>query len=92
MPLSNEDLYHWGSLLNNCLFSYSSDILNDTSTILGLFIDDRLIYAIEIRNNRIVQASSSHNASLDKSVREKIDRWHKEVYLKNVIGSFIKAS
>lgn len=92
LPLSNKDLYDWGCLLHNCLFSYSSRISNNNSTILGLFIDDKLMYAIEIRNNIIVQASSSHNASLDKSVREKIDRWHKEVYLKNVIGFFAKVS
>jgi len=88
LPFNNEDLYHWGSLLHNCLFSYSKHISNNTSTIFGLFIDDKLMYAIEIRKNKIVQSSASHNKSLDNSVKEKIDRWHKKVYLPANMGSF----
>jgi len=81
LPLNNEELYNWGGLLHNCLFSYSHHISNNRSTIFGLFIDDMFRYVIEIQKNRIVQVSAAYNKPLDEAVRGKIDRWYKEVYL-----------
>lgn len=87
LPLNSQMLYDWGGILNNCLFSYSSRILKCDSTIFGLFVEKKLCYAIEIRNHKIVQASARFNRSLNKSEREKVDRWHKEVYLKSMMKS-----
>jgi hypothetical protein len=92
LPRSNKELYSWGGLLHNCLFSYDRSILNHRSTIFGLFIDRQLMYAIEIRKNKIVQASTTYNKHLDNSVREKIDRWYKEVYMPSIMGFVSQAS
>ena len=81
LPFNNEVLYEWGTLLHNCIFSYSQSLLNGTSTIFGLFIDGRLTYAIEIKNHKIVQASASHNKTLNLLERRKIDQWYKSIYL-----------
>jgi len=92
LPPNNDTLYEWGALLHNCLFSYSNSVFEGVTIIFGIFIDNDLIYAIEIRNNIIVQASSNYNRTLTTIEREKIDRWHKKVYLPMVMKVLNKTS
>jgi hypothetical protein len=92
LPLNSQTLYEWGSLLHNCLFSYRRHIVYNASIVFGLFVDDKLTYALEIRRNVIVQVSSAYNKSITKLEREKIDRWHKEIYLPMVMKVGNKAS
>jgi hypothetical protein len=81
LPLNNQELYLWGKQLHNCLFMLSSHIMSEQSTVFGLFVDNKLTYAIEIKNHKIIQASSSHNRTLDKTTQAKIDRWYKDIYM-----------
>ncbi|CAA6807887.1 MAG: Unknown protein [uncultured Sulfurovum sp.] len=83
LPKNNKELYKWGELLHNCLSSYSKSVLNGHKIIFALFIENQLTYAIELRNHKIVQMAAIFNSKIIKSERAKIDRWHKEVYLKN---------
>jgi hypothetical protein len=92
LPLNSQTLYEWGRLLHNCLFSYRHHIVNNASIIFGLFVDGKLTYALEIRRNVIVQVSSAYNKSITNLEREKIDRWHKNIYLKMVMQGVNKAS
>jgi hypothetical protein len=88
LPLKNQTLYEWGGVLHNCISSYMYKISKGESTIFGLFVEKKLTYAIELRVNKIVQASGVYNGRLSTEEREKIERWHKEVYLKNLMNSF----
>ena len=88
LPLNFQELYEWGSILHNCIFSYKNSILNGKSTIFGLFINKQLTYALEIRNDKIIQVSAPYNQTLSKLEREKVVRWHKEVYMKNLMRLF----
>ena len=88
LPHSRKQLHKWGEILHNCIFSYFDRIEMGKSTIFGIFIDGNLTYAIELStSHNIIQATSSYNQSIPKGDRKKIDRWHKEVYLKNLVQS-----
>lgn len=88
LPIDSNELYKWGTTLHNCLFTYGDSILSGKSTVFGIFIDNDLTYALEIRNNKIVQLSATCNKTLSKSERDKVKRWHKEVYMVNVMKLF----
>ena len=88
LPLDFQELYEWGSILHNCIFSYKNSIFNGKSTIFGLFVNENLTYAVEIRNNKIVQLSAPYNQKLSNLEKDKVERWHKEVYMKNLMKFF----
>ncbi len=88
LPVDTQELYEWGGILHNCLFSYADNISRGSSIIYGLFVENTLCYAIEIYNHKIIQASASFNRSLSKEEKEKVEKWHKEVYLKNLMKAF----
>jgi hypothetical protein len=81
LPINSQTLNEWGRILHNCLFFYSNKVFNREITIFGLFVDNKLMYAIEIERDIIVQASSAYNKALTSLEQEKIDRWYKDVYL-----------
>ena len=90
LPSNYQILYEWGELLHNCLFYYANSIIAKDSIIFGLFVDNSLTYAIEIRNNAIVQVSSAYNQTVTTSEKEKIERWHKNIYLPIAMKMFNK--
>ena len=92
LPYNSAMLYNWGGLLHNYLSSSFNRIRMGESTLFGLFIDGKLTYAIDIYNHEIVQAFSSYNQPIPKSDREKIDRWHKDVYMRNYMNPFLHLS
>lgn len=81
LPETIYALHQWSQQLSNCMHGYSRDIHRGQSLIYGVFKDDILTYAIEIRRNRIVQALGKHNKHIEAEDREEIDRWFKEVYV-----------
>ncbi len=88
LPSDAQELYEWGSILHNCLFSYKKSILNGRSIVFGLFVNRQLTYALEIRDNKIVQLSARYNRTLSEKERDKVDRWYKEVYMFNLMKLF----
>ncbi len=88
LPLDFQELYEWGSILHNCIFTYKNRIVNGSSTIFGLFVNENLTYALEICNHKIIQVSAPYNQKLSELEREKVDRWHKEVYMSNLMKLF----
>ena len=88
LPLDFQELYEWGSILHNCIFTYKNRIVNGSSTIFGLFVNENLTYALEICNHKIIQVSAPYNQKLSILEREKVDRWHKEVYMSNLMKLF----
>lgn len=56
-PKSNIELITWGKKMNNCLIHevWAMNVYANQSIILGLFIDDRIFYCIEIIGGKIKQ-------------------------------------
>jgi hypothetical protein len=75
LPESNIELFNWGETLHNCLLNYEITVKKRLSMIYGFYSDDELIFAVEIKNNRIVQASSKYNAELDAEEKFILHEW-----------------
>lgn len=83
LPINAIELYNWGELLSNCLGSYDDWIRDKESLIIGVFRDDKLLYAIEIIENCIEQASGEYNESIDELDMHKIEMWYEKVQIIN---------
>jgi hypothetical protein len=81
LPETINVLHAWSKQLHNCMYGYSRTIHEKRSIIYVVFKDDVLMYAIELREKRIVQALGKYNVRIDKDERVKIDEWYKEVYV-----------
>ena len=61
LPKTVYQLDFWSKLLHNCMFGYSNMIHNKQTIIYGVFKNDTLVYAVEIKNNKIVQEKAMWN-------------------------------
>jgi hypothetical protein len=86
LPKNVLQLQQWATKLRNCMASYSADIYGGRSTIYGVFKNDKILYAIELKGHRIVQSKSVRNGSIETQEKEKIDRWFREVYIKEALN------
>ena len=75
LPLSRATLYEWSQYLHNCMYGYCNAIHKSDTIIYGVFRDNVLLYAIEIRNHKIVQALGKYNGHIENEDRGLIDRW-----------------
>lgn len=75
LPLVGEDLLTWGRQLHNCLTTYAQRIQERTTAVYGLFVDNKLKIAIEIRDGQIVQASRKYNQRPSQDELEMIRGW-----------------
>ena len=78
LPGTGKELHAWGVALNNCMVSYASDIENNTTIIYGVFKQNKLTYAVEIQNNKIVQARAVNNGRVSDKERAILSNWRKE--------------
>ena len=83
LPYSPEELYTWTLKLHNCMASYTNDIIKKRTLIVGVFRDDTLLYALEIKNGRIVQALGKYNKPIIHNDSREIRDWFKGLHVKN---------
>jgi len=77
LPHTMQELHLWGQQLHNCMFGYSNAIKRGGSIIYGVFRNDRLLYAVEVRASRIVQALGNYNKKIIEDDKKLIDSWFK---------------
>ena len=51
-----KQLYEWAEVLHNCLSGYMRQVSRNITTILGVYVDGTITYAVEIKQNSLVQA------------------------------------
>jgi len=78
LPQTVAELSLWSQLLHNCMFGYSQKIHQQRSVIYGVFQNDDLLYAVELRNTYIVQARAIFNHSISGQHRTIIQNWWEE--------------
>ena len=76
MPMTGIELYQWGEDLHNCLAGYDEFILNNTSLIYGFFDQEELLFAVEIRKKKIVQAKAKYNCNLSSKDMDFLTQWY----------------
>ena len=75
LPQTVAQLSLWSQLLHNCMFGYSQQIHKQHSVIYGVFQNEDLLYAVELRGTNIVQAKASFNHSIAGKHRTIIQDW-----------------
>ena len=82
LPRNGLELRNWATKLGNCLASYTESIERGQSVIFGVFRSGELVYALEIREQRIRQLSGRFNTPVPEEDREIIEKWFYR-YIKN---------
>ena len=75
LPLSVDELNVWSKLLHNCMFVYASTIRRGNPTLYGVFKDETLLYALELKGKKIVQAYAALNKSIPACDMKKVQKW-----------------
>ena len=78
LPHDNYELFEWSMILNNCLFSYETNILNSSSIIYGIFVGKKLKYVMEIYKNLLFQISGYNNSIIPPEDMKIINIWLKK--------------
>ncbi len=87
LPETIHTLSKWAQHLDNCMSSYDRAIHSGHTIIFGVFEDDVLRYAVEIKEHKIVQALGKDNKPIPPVDSKEIVKWFKEVYINSWIKS-----
>ena len=83
LPQTGLELNAWGELLHNCLAGYCNQVMKRTSSIYGFFQETQLLFVVEIRNDKIIQASAKYNAPLSNEQKSLLDAWYQRFFAKD---------
>lgn len=92
LPETIHMLQQWSQELRNCMYGYSRAIHHGNTIIYGVFKENTLTYAIEIRGRKIVQALGKCNKHIEAAERVEIDMWFKDVYIPAWMRSPVKGA
>jgi hypothetical protein len=81
VPHQPSDLASWGSMMHNCIASYSDRYRTKECILLGIYDKKcgELLYNMEIRKNRVIQLRAKRNTSIEnKDHRHIINKYCKK--------------
>lgn len=81
VPRDGYMLVEWSRLLQNCLSGYFHRILDKKTIVYGFFEKKQLLFAVEIREKMIIQASGKWNNHLNQEQKNALDFWYKNIYM-----------
>jgi hypothetical protein len=81
LPKTSLELMEWSKQLNNCLYGYIDHVYHGFTTIFGVFIHDKLTYAIEIKENKIIQMERANNKPIQGRDLDALMAWHKRYFV-----------
>lgn len=76
VPLSGRELFQWADTLHNCLAAYYELIEDRQSVIYGFFKGNILLFAVEISDDTLIQASEKYNADLTLDNQVVLTNWY----------------
>ena len=83
LPKNGKELYAWSNELRNCLSVYYKSIQKRETTIYGFFLENQIKFAVEIRDNQIIQAKAKYNDDLNSSEKDLVFSWFDGCFGKN---------
>ena len=83
LPQTGLELNEWGELLHNCLSGYCNRVMDGESSIYGFFQETHLRFAVEIRNDKIIQSSTKYNSPLSNEQKSVLDAWYQRFFTKD---------
>jgi len=75
LPKSGKELFDWADDLHNCMAGYFEMIKNHETIIYCFFQEDILVFAVEICDNEVIQASGKYNADLTIKQNQILTKW-----------------
>lgn len=87
-----KELYEEGKANNHCVETYSKRVANgETAIFFVRKVDnpDQTYYTLELRDKRVVQCRTKHNASYvdDQEVKDFVDLWYSKKVVKGVVAN-----
>lgn len=82
LPINGIELYDWSNSLQNCLSGYWKLIKDKQTTVYGFMINNEIKFAVEIRNNKIIQSKSKYNRDIQNKEMSLVHGWFKEYFEK----------
>lgn len=82
LPINGIELYDWSNSLQNCLSGYWKLIKDKQTTVYGFMINNEIRFAVEIRNNKIIQSKSKYNRDIQNKEVSLVHGWFKEYFEK----------
>jgi hypothetical protein len=83
LPLQGGTLLDWGKVLHNCISGYFYGIEKGETIIYGFYNNREIDFAVEIREDKIVQASRKYNQHLNEKQNKALNIWYKSCYIKD---------
>ena len=80
LPANGIELYNWSNILENCLSGYWKLIKEEKTVVYGFAVNDEVKFAVEIRNNKIIQSKSKYNRDLQNKEMSLVNGWFKEYF------------
>lgn len=80
LPENGMQLYDWGNQLHNCLSFYCDRIVTRNTTVFGIFKNQTLHMAIEIQDNKIIQANKKYNEKLNEEETNVVMNWYRATF------------
>ena len=84
LPKDTVALSEWAKELHNCMFGYVNTIKTGRSIIYGVFRENELLYAVEVKEMRIAQALGKFNRKIEEVDMNIIKKWHNDFYIKSI--------
>jgi len=83
LPKTGKELLDWANKLHNCMAGYFEMIKNHETIIYCFFQENILVFAVEICDNEVVQASGKYNATLTIEENKILTKWFELFFKKN---------
>ena len=83
LPQNGEELYRYAEQLQNCMAGYAQSIKDNWTTIYIFYKNDKVQFAAEVCENRLIQASTKYNGLLDIEDQLALKTWVKKFKIKN---------
>lgn len=77
LPADAGQLHLWARQLKNCMFSRAGRIASGNNQIYGVFKDQKLIYAVEVNSDMIIEAKGVANAPVPEQDYNTIRHWYR---------------
>lgn len=84
LPKNGVQLYQWSNVLQNCLSGYWRLIKEKQTIVYGFYENNEIKFAVEIKNNKIVQSKSKYNQDLQHKEMNLVKGWFKEYFEENL--------
>ena len=81
LPKTVHELHLWAQKLNNCMSGYANSIKRGQSVIYGVFRENVLCYAVELKREKVVQALGRFNNKIEDDDMQVIKDWHNNYYV-----------